>query len=129
VRIIDETNATITAARKRLIDRLRRDDQNEATIAEPRKRLGDSIKAPSSKRQKNAYMTEPVGSHTKVVVVRLYKNRLDWDYIREARVSCDINGGLDLEEVRKQLCVQGKCRVSGVATMVRNQNLTLLSAD
>jgi len=56
-------------------------------------------------------MTEPVGSHTKVVVVRLYKNRLDWDYIREARVSCDIYGGLDLEEVRKQLGIQEKCRL------------------
>jgi hypothetical protein len=116
VRIIDQTNLTIAAARKRVMDRLCR-DETEVTIAGPRKRLGDCIEAPSTKRQKNTHMTEPVGSHTKVVVVRLYKNRLDWDYIREARVSCDIYGGLDLEEVRKQLGIQEKCRVSRVTVM------------
>ena len=109
MRIIDQTNVTITAVRKRLA---RRDDQTEAPIAEPRKRLGDSIDAPSAKRQKNAPMTEPVSGHTKVVLVRLYANRLDWNYIREAQVSCNNDGGLDLENVREQLGVQGKCRVS-----------------
>jgi hypothetical protein len=73
-------------------------------------------------------MTEPAGSHTKVVVVHLYKNRLDWDYIHEARVSCDISGGLDLEDVREQLGVQGKCRVSRVTTM-QTKNLTFHLAD
>lgn len=69
-------------------------------------------------------MAEPVGSHTKVVVVRLYKSRLDWDYVREARVSCDIYGRLDLEEVRKQLGVQEKCRVSWVTIIYGIKDLT-----
>jgi len=98
VRIIDQTDVMITAVRKRLADRLRRDDQTEATIAELRKRLGDSIDAPSAKRQKNAHMMEPVSGYTKVVVVRLYKDRLDWDHIHEAQVSCETMGDLILRK-------------------------------
>jgi hypothetical protein len=109
VRIIDQTTVTITAVRKRLA---RRDDQTEAAITEPRKRLGDRIDAPSAKRQKNVQTTEPVIGYTKAVLVRLYQHRLDWDHIREARVSCNNDGGLDLEKVGEQLGVQGKCRVS-----------------
>jgi len=126
VRIIDETNATITAARKRSAEMLRRDAPTEPMMAAPRKRLGDSNDAPPPKRQKK---TEPVSDYTKVVVVHLYKNRLDWDYIREARVTCDNNGGLDLEQVREQLGVQGRCRVSRVTILHRISKLTFHSAD
>jgi hypothetical protein len=98
-------------------------------IAAPRKRLGDNADTPPAKRQKNAHNTEPVSGYTKVVVVRLYKNRLDWEHICEAQVNCNNDGGLDLEEVREQLGVQGKCHVSQVSIMYGISNLTFRSAD
>ena len=112
-----------------MADVLHRDDQTEPMNAEPRKHLGDGIDEPSVKRQKNAHRTELVSGYANVVVVRLYKDRLDWDHIREARVTCNENGGLDLEKVGEQLGVQGKCRVSQVTIMCRIRNLTFHSVD
>ena len=96
--IIDETSKTIAASRKRSADRLHKVDRPHAKTIAPQKRPGDNIDGPSKKRLKNNEM-ELVGGHTKVVTVRLYKNRLDWDHIREARVSCGDDEELDLEEV------------------------------
>jgi hypothetical protein len=113
VRIIDQTNATINAARKHLAGRQHKDEDESATVPGQRKRLGGSVDAPSAKRQKIVQPNESVNADTKVVVlVRFYKNRQDWQHSREARICCNNDGGLDLEEVKEQLGLQGKCRVS-----------------
>lgn len=123
VRIVDQTNATITAVRKRLVNRPGKEHHMEPTTAESRKRSGDHIDVPSGKRQKNTHSSELVGCDSQVIVVRLYRSRLDWDHIREVRVVCN-NKGLDLEEVRAQLGVQGKCRVSQVIVICKVEYLT-----
>ena len=51
-------------------------------VLPPQKRQGDGLDDPSGKRPKNSEV-ELVGSHP-IVIVRLYKDRLDWDHIREA---------------------------------------------
>jgi hypothetical protein len=105
VRIINETNAMIATARKWSEEMPHRGAQTEPMIASW-KCLGDHADTPPAKRQKDAHSMEPIG-YTKVVVVRLYMSRLDWDHICEAQVNCNNDGGLDLEEVMEQLGFKG----------------------
>jgi hypothetical protein len=64
-----------------------------------------------AKRQKHDFAMELDGD-VKIVTVRLYRNRLDWDHIRQAEVRCDKSGGINLENVREALGVPGRCHVS-----------------
>jgi hypothetical protein len=80
---IDEMNKTISASRRPSESRICKVCQPPAKSTAPQKCQGDDLDGPSRKRPKNSEV-ELVGSHRKVVIVRLYKDRLDWDHICKA---------------------------------------------
>jgi hypothetical protein len=108
--IIDQTAATIKAAQGNLPNGVTRHGQIQAATL-PRKRLGTNINTPAAKRQKNDYLTH-VSDDTKVAKVRPYKHRPDRYHTRETQARCDKSGGVNHDDVRKELGVQGKCHVS-----------------
>jgi hypothetical protein len=71
--------ATIKAAQGNLPNGVTRHGRIQAAITPPRKRSGTNIDTPAAKRRKNDYLTQLVSDDTKVVKVRLYKDRLDWN--------------------------------------------------
>jgi hypothetical protein len=48
------------------------------------------------------------------VLVRLFHNARDWQYVRQANVCYSQDGGLDLREVSNNLDVAGECRVGKI---------------
>ena len=112
--IIGQMAVTINVAQGSSPNGLPRPGQTQAIMTIPQKWYADDVSTPSPKCQKIVNMMELDKNDTKVVTVQLYKDCLDWYRIREAQVRCDKSGGINLEDVREALGVQGQCRVSQV---------------
>lgn len=47
----------------------------------------------------------------KIVKIRLYRQPRDWVAVHELNFCCEPNGAVNLEKVRHEFGVEGKCRV------------------